>query len=82
MLLAAGFFFIPLSRMAKTRRVKRRRSTRRKRSQRGGRLSFQLSKQDNKHAVVTIFPNPKDELENVPITMSLSRARNLLEEID
>ena len=68
--------------MAKTRRIKRRRSTRRKRSQRGGRLSFQLGKQDEKNAVVTIFPNPKDELENVPITMSLSRARNLLEEVD
>lgn len=74
--------------MAKTRRIKRRRSTRRRRSQRcgrsqrGGRLSFQLGKQDEKNAVVTIFPNPKDELENVPITMSLSRARNLLEEVD
>lgn len=72
-----------VNRMAKTRRMRKRKQTRRlrRRNQRGGVLKFEsvgLENEDN--TVVTLFPSPEDELENVPIVTSLSRARDLFKD--
>ena len=61
-------------------RAKRSRRTRtRTRKQQGGGLRFEsVGKANEKNTVVTIFPNPKDELENVPLVTSLPKAQVLL----
>ena len=65
-------------------RAKRSRRTRthtrtHTRKQQGGGLRFEsVGKANEKNTVVTIFPNPKDELENVPLVTSLPKAQVLL----
>jgi hypothetical protein len=62
----------------RAQRTKRTRRTR-TRKQRGGGLRFESVGKDNeKNTVVTVFPNPKDEVENVPLVTSLPKAQVLL----
>lgn len=72
-----------VDRMAKTRRMRKRKQTRklRRRNQRGGVLKFEsVGRENEDNTVVTLFPSPEDELENVPIVTSLSRARDLFKD--
>jgi len=69
--------------MAKTRRMRKRKQTRRlrRKTQKGGVFKFESVGRDKEDkAVVTVFPSPEDELENVPIVTSLSRARDLFKD--
>ena len=69
-----------MAKKTRSRKLRSRRArSRRVRSQRGGSLRFEsIGKENERNTVVTVFSNPRDELENVPTVTTLSKARAML----